>query len=416
MSEPSNRMRDWQSQRDKIIGLGETSIRKSYYPALQQRLEELRENQRFLSTLMNNLPGMVYRCRDDAERTLEFVSDGCIQLTGFQPLDLVGNQKVAYGDLILPDDRERARIQIQRAVEERRPYHITYRIQTRQGHIKWVADNGQLIPATDGEPQVLEGVVADVTELKQAQEELYRRTIELQQAQELERLKGAFVNAVSHDLRTPLTSIIGYAEFLEDEIGGSLSSKQLEFVCQIEKNCVRLENLLNDLLDYARVEAGTFRLHYEEADLVAKIRDIADSFQPQATTARLDLQMLLPSEPLVGEMDPMRIGQVLANLLSNAIKFTAPGGIIRVRACREGDHLRCEVEDTGEGIAEADFPKLFERFSQLSSGARKKGGTGLGLNISKAIIEAHGGTIGVQSQLGKGSTFWFTLPMRPQTG
>ncbi len=414
MSKPSDAVPDWKALRDKIVGLGETSIRKSYYPALLQRLEELRESQRFLSTLMNNLPGMVYRCRWDADRTMEFVSDGCIQLTGIQPQDLVGPHGLAYAHLILPDDRERARIQVQQALDEQRPFHITYRIKTHRGHIRWVADNGQGIPVSDGELRVLEGIVTDVTDLKQTQEELYRRTNELQQAQELERLKSTFVNAVSHDLRTPLTSIMGYAEFLEDEVGGPLTAPQLEFVYQIEKSCVRLENLVNDLLDYARVEAGTFRLHYEQADLGDKVREIVDSFQPQAKAEHLEIRLALEPASLVVTLDPMRIGQVLTNLVSNAIKFSHPGGVIRVSATSEADHVRCEVQDAGEGIAEEDFPKLFQRFSQLTGGAVKKGGTGLGLSISKAIIEAHGGTIGVQSQVGAGSTFWFTLPLHPQ--
>lgn len=408
MNKPSDA--DWKSQRDKIIGLGETSIRKSYYPALQERLEELRESQRFLSTLMNNLPGMVYRCRCDAAHTLEFVSDGSTHLTGFKPAELVGNDQITYAQLILADDRERARLQIQRAVAEQRPFHITYRIKTRQGLIKWVSDNGQAIGAADGEPLALEGIIADVTELKHAQDELYRRTLELEQAKELERLKSLFVNAVSHDLRTPLTSIMGYAEFLEDQISGPLNGQQLEYVAEIERSCARLQNLVNDLLDYARVEAGTFRLYCEEANLGDKIREIVASFQPQTSAARLDLRVDL-GDPLVAEMDPMRIGQVLTNLIGNAVKFSFTGGVVQVRACREQDHLRCEVEDSGEGIAEEDFPKLFQRFSQLSSGMQRRGGTGLGLNISKTIVEAHGGTIGVRSQVGKGSTFWFTLPL-----
>lgn len=410
MNKPIDGEHDWKSQRDKIIGLGESSIRKSYYPALQQRVEELRESQRFLSTLMNNLPGMVYRCRADAARTMEFVSEGSLRLTGFQPGELVGNRRIAYADLILPDDRERAMVQIQRAMAEQRPFHITYRLKTQTGSILWVTDNGQAVYSADGEPRVLEGIIADVTELKLAQEEVYRQTLALQQAKELEHLKSAFVNAVSHDLRTPLTSIMGYAEFLEDEISGTLNGKQLEFVCQIEKSCARLENLVNDLLDYARVEAGTFRLRREESDLADKVREIVASFKPQAKAAGLAIRLSLPPDPLVVEMDPMRIGQVLSNLISNAVKFSRSGATLQICAFQEQDHLRCEVEDAGEGIAEEDLPRLFERFSQLSAGARKQGGTGLGLSISKAIVEAHGGAIGVRSQVGKGSTFWFTLP------
>ena len=227
---------------------------------------------------------------------------------------------------------------------------------------------------------------------------------------ELDKLKGDFVNAVSHDLRTPLTSILGYAEFLEDEIGGALTAQQQEFVSQIAKSTKRLEGMVNDLLDFARLDAGTFRLHCEDADLVGRVRDLVDSLRPQAEEHGLTLQLELPRGPLMRVLDPQRIDRVLANLIGNALKFTPEGGRIVVSLAEDGEGLLCEVADTGIGIAPEDLPKLFQRFSQLEAGARMKSGTGLGLSISKAQVEAHGGRIGVRSVPGKGSTFWFRLP------
>lgn len=248
--------------------------------------------------------------------------------------------------------------------------------------------------------------------------EVRRRTAELERANaqllELDRLKTAFVNAVSHDLRTPLTSIKGFAEFLEDELGGPLTPDQLEFVLQIERGSKRLETLVDDLLDFARIEAGTFRLRPEEADLASLVHTVVDSLRPQAEAAHLALKATTAEAPLPVCMDPARIEQVLMNLVQNAIKFTPAGGSIEVRARRAGPDLVCEVADTGEGIAPADLPKLFQRFSQLKVG-QAKGGTGLGLSISKSIVEAHGGSIGVRSELGHGSTFWFTLPLERAT-
>lgn|GEM_PF-2077577 len=250
------------------------------------------------------------------------------------------------------------------------------------------------------------GVATDITERKRLEDEL-KTKYEL--LRELDRLKTQFVNAVSHDLRIPLTSILGYAEFLEDEIGGPLSEEQREFVMQIEKATKRLEHLVDDLLDLARMEAGTFRLTLEEADLGAKIREILDSLLPQAQEAGIRLESPLPPEPLLVEMDPQRIGQVLTNLVGNAIKFTPPKGLILVTVRIEPHQLVCEVADTGPGIPADQMSRLFQRFSQLEGGIRK-GGLGLGLSISKSLVEAHGGQIGVRSELGKGSTFWFTLP------
>jgi signal transduction histidine kinase len=221
--------------------------------------------------------------------------------------------------------------------------------------------------------------------------------------------RGAFVNSVSHELRTPLTSIVGYTEFLEDLLAGPLTPQQTEFVRQIQLGAYRLSYLVDDLLDDARLDAGTFNLKVEEADLGACIKGVAASLSPQAQAAHIRLELDLPGVPLVFPFDAQRIEQVLGNLLGNALKFTPANGIIQVRIQVEKNYIVCEVSDTGPGIALEDRAKLFQRFSQLSDGA-KKGGTGLGLSISKAIIEAHGGEIGVRNTTGPGTTFYFTLP------
>lgn len=253
---------------------------------------------------------------------------------------------------------------------------------------------------------------AEIKKLNAGLEELLQeRTAQLAKLKDLDRLKNNFVNSVTHELRTPLTSIKGNCELLADEIGGSLTSQQQVFISEIERGATRLEHLIDDLLDFARIEARTYKLMIQGADFSAKIREIVDSLMPQALEAQLTLETVLPEAALLVSMDARRIGQVLVNLISNAIKFTPPGGRIHVRARLEGDRIRCEVEDTGEGIAPADLPKLFERFSQLPAGIKKGSGAGMGLNVCKALVETHGGSIGVKSQLGKGSLFWFTLAL-----
>lgn len=274
--------------------------------------------------------------------------------------------------------------------------------------------------AVDGTIIGLIGISRDISELKRAEEERahllvreQRAKADAEAAMEVNRLKSAFISAISHELRTPLTSIMGYAEFLEDQIGGPLAPRQLEYVRQIQGGTRRLRFLVEDLLDAARMDAGTFKLQLAEGDFGEKVRAVVASLKPQADEAQLTLEVEVPPTPLLLAFDAQRIEQILINLVGNAIKFTAADGRVRVSARFEAEGLRCEVADTGIGIPAEDLPKLFQRFSQLEPGVRHVGGTGLGLSISKALVEAHGGRIGVESQPHRGATFWFTLPRSP---
>ena len=226
---------------------------------------------------------------------------------------------------------------------------------------------------------------------------------------QLDQLKTNFVSAVTHELRTPLTSIRGYTELLEEVGEERLTPEDRGFVAQIARAAARLEHLVDDMLDAARLEAGSFTLHLEEGDLAAKAAEIVDSLRPQGEEARVAIAPTLP-EQLVLPMDAQRVGQVLANLLGNAVKFSPAGGTVRLAVIAEPDAALVEVADEGEGIAPEELPRLFQRFSQLTAGLKRRSGTGLGLSIAKALVEAHGGQIGVRSQPGQGTTFWFRLP------
>lgn len=233
--------------------------------------------------------------------------------------------------------------------------------------------------------------------------------------QEMDRLKVNFINAASHELRTPLASIKGYAEFLEDEIAGPLVKAQKDYVHEIQEGVERLRRLVDDLLDFARLEAGTFQVSMQETDLVQIVASAVSSVQPLAQRARVHLHLAdaqLARLPVV--VDPMRIEQVVLNLLGNALKFTPPGGSVTLSMTATQELVRVEVNDTGIGISDRDRPLIFEKFFQVDpSTTRAHGGAGLGLAISKALVEAHGGSIGAASEPGKGSKFWFTLPRRP---
>lgn len=250
------------------------------------------------------------------------------------------------------------------------------------------------------------GIMRDITELKQLQECLTDQNLQLQR---IDRQKSEFVSALSHELRTPLTFIKGYVEFLEDRIGGELTAMQDEYVASIQHGVERLERLVNDLLDFARMDAGTFKLVKDQGDLRETIQSTVALLQPVMEQAHLEARLSLPEGPLQACVDRQRIGQVLTNLVTNAIKFSPPHQAVEVRAWQAEGEVRCEIRDYGPGIPPDETHRLFQRFSQLAAGA-DRGGLGLGLSISKSLVEAHGGRIGVQSQVGQGATFWFTLP------
>ncbi len=334
------------------------------------------------------------------------------EILGRDPAELVGMDWFAS---VLPDrEREATRAEFARllARDAETISRAEHPIRTLSGEERRIVWHNVTLHDPQGRLVGLLCSGTDVTDYKHAIEEVAHREAELAQAREIDRLKSNFVSSISHDLRTPLTSIKGYAEFLEDGIGGELSDEQREFVAQIERGARRLENLVDDLLDFARFDAGTFTLRCEPTDLGSMLSEVAQSMQPQCEENRLQLKVSLPPEPLVGSFDQKRIERVLANLVSNAVKFTPAGGSICLEAERVGQELRCAVIDSGPGIEPDDQPRLFQRFSQLATGLHK-GGTGLGLSISKSIIEAHGGQIGVSSRPGEGATFWFTLPAEP---
>ena len=227
--------------------------------------------------------------------------------------------------------------------------------------------------------------------------------------------KDQFLSNISHELRTPLNSIIGFTDLLltQDLGGPPLSNQQRDFLETVARNGRQLLELINELLDLQRIAAGRMDLKPEDVELAPLLSEAAGSVHAQVEKHRHALVVTPPAQDLRVHADRGRVRQVLLNLLSNAIKFTPDGGRITLAAApvNGGAEARIAVTDTGIGIAAEDQPKLFKEFSQLDATAsRKYEGTGLGLALSRRLVELQGGAIGVESEMGKGSTFWFTLP------
>lgn len=228
----------------------------------------------------------------------------------------------------------------------------------------------------------------------------------------IDQMKSDFISMVSHELRTPLTSIKGYVDLILEGDVGEINDMQREFLEIVKQNGDRLVGLINDLLDLSRIESGRVQLRKDPVDLDKAIEHAIDTAK---TLAEEKGQMLSITKPdrlpiIIGDAD--RITQILVNLLSNAVKFTPNGGSIELRADADDRLVTISVSDTGIGISPTDQAKLFDKFFRVDNSlTREVGGTGLGLSIVKTLVEAHGGQIWVESELGKGSTFAFSLPV-----
>ena len=253
-------------------------------------------------------------------------------------------------------------------------------------------------------------VCRDITERKRAEDHLRRTNAQLERAT---RLKDEFMANMSHELRTPLYSILGLSEVLQQEVYGVLNAEQLRSLSTIEQSGQHLLELIDDILDLSKIESGKMKLEFTSVNLTLLCQSSLNFVKPQADKKNLQLCLIEPPVSVALEIDELRIRQVLINLLSNAVKFTPEGGQIFLKIETEPQKgcVHLSVTDTGIGIAPEDQVRLFEPFVQIDSSlSRRYSGTGLGLALVRQIVQMHAGTVSVDSEVGRGSTFTVTLP------
>jgi PAS domain S-box-containing protein len=412
---------------------------------------EMRQSETKFRTLVTNLPAAVYRCAADDEYTMEFLSDQVEEICGYPASDfvghtvrsfeiaeisgypasnLVGKSVRSFASIIHRDDLGVVGATLMENVARGEVFDLKYRIRHADGSIRWVQDRGQGISGKDGRLLYLDGAILDITAQKESEgdrERLLRseRSARLEtedarllladqneRLRELDGLKDEFVSLVSHELRTPLTSIRGYLELVLDGAAGSLTEEQDRFLRVVERNADRLLGLVGDLLFVAQVDAGRLPVEFDDLDLALVAAECVDGVRPAAEAKSLEL--ILDASPLAAKGDRGRLDQLLGNLVSNAVKFTPEGGRVTVSVSSQDESALIEVSDNGIGVPEAELDELFTRFFRSSTATENAiPGTGLGLVIAKAIAEAHGGQIAVESRQGVGTTFKVTLPLEP---
>jgi signal transduction histidine kinase/DNA-binding response OmpR family regulator len=269
---------------------------------------------------------------------------------------------------------------------------------------------GALRKAHDG----LEHRVRERTaELEAAKKEVEAFSLSVLKAkEELERaskFKDQFLSTMSHELRTPLNAVLGFSDLLTDERYGSLNEKQRRYVNHIHTGGKHLLRLISDILDLSKIEAGRLQLAIESVPIAASFAEVVDTMRPLADKKSQSVTIHAPRDLSV-RADTVRFKQVLMNLIGNAIKFTPEGGVIELAARKEGESVRIEVRDSGPGISPEEQQRIFEAFFRSSQTDKSVEGTGLGLAITRRLVELHGGQLGIESQVGSGSCFYFTLP------
>jgi PAS domain S-box-containing protein len=374
----------------------------------QQAIEALHENERMISTLMGNLPGAAYRSLVGEQWTLEFISEGCLELTGYEAEVLAGNGEVFFGDLIHPDDKEHVRQTVTEAVTGGKRFEMSYRIRTAEGAVKWIWERGQGIPSEDGVMRHIEGFMTDVTEKRRMESQSLRN-------QRLESI-GTLAGGVAHDLNNVLTPILMSLTILRMKLQ---QPRDVELLNAMENSANRGAEMVKQILSFARGVEGR-RMRLRPQDVLQEIEQLIHETFPKFIKCHYSC----PEDTWNVEGDPTQLHQVLLNLCVNARDAMPEGGELEITMsnvfvdeqfasmhpdAKTGPHVVFEVRDTGTGIPPEVRDRIFDPFFTTKELGK---GTGLGLATTLGIVKSHHGFIDLTSRMGKGTVFRIYLPAK----
>jgi PAS domain S-box-containing protein len=364
--------------------------------------ERLRQSEEKLRLTFESVPeGIIIT---DLEGRIQEVNSAAVGTHGYNKRDdFIGRD---FLELVASPDRTRASSQMKRMLDTGRSLLVEYTLLKKDDSQFPAELNAAVMRYSSGEPIGFVFVITDITEIQERE----KRERELEILRDVDKLRSQFLANISHELRTPLTSIKGFVStLLRTDVKWEEEDRR-DFLETIDREANRLTRLISDLLDISRLDAGALKLDRD----VYHVSEILDSIQGnlESITAKHSLEVIVPDKLPPVYVDETRIGQVMTNLIENATKYSEEGSQITIEARHSGDEITVSVADKGAGIPPEFLEKLFDRFYQVEDIATgRKKGTGLGLSISRGIVEAHGGRIWVESRLGAGSKFSFTLPV-----
>ncbi len=407
--------------------------------------EELKESEERYRRITDAITDYIYTVIVEGGKPVRTVhSEACVAVTGYTTAEF-DSDTYLWINIVVEEDRELVRQHAEKVYSLKHPQSIEHRLIRKDGVLSWVENT--IVPRSgpDGNLISYDGIVRDITERKNAEKELSdyhdhledlvkERTADLEDTQkaqvvllddmkkakdelfqankqlkELDQLKSMFIASMSHELRTPLNSVIGFSSVMLKGIPGPLNDEQRKQLTLVKKSANHLLDLINEIIDISKVEAGRIDIVAMEFNLSNIITEIRDTFKVAVQEQRNNLILHMPNIFTI-KSDEQRIKQILVNLVGNAVKFTENGEIV-IKLEKSNGTALVSIRDTGIGISEEDMDRLFKPFSQVPGIDRSHRGTGLGLYLSKKIAGILGGDVSVKSGIGKGSVFTFSLPI-----